>query len=71
MSIEITHDKGPRCPYCHQVDDPDEAFYFTDDRIEIECGYCEYKYEFTYHRTDSWRSKPANLPTDNDKESDL
>lgn len=57
MTHEAISDRGVRCPICAHVSDPEEAFYYDDDRHDEECGMCGANFTWTYHRRDSWHSK--------------
>ncbi len=60
-TTETYSNDGAECPYCHKVTRPDgEPFFYNDDRNEIECGWCEKPFTFTYFRRDSWTSKPLS-----------
>ena len=58
MTDKTFNGNGPECPYCHKVIEPDGQYFYNDDRIEYECGWCEKSFTFTYHRSDTWVAKP-------------
>jgi transcription elongation factor Elf1 len=54
---ETSNHLGPECPHCGKVTQADDPFFYTDDRENLTCGWCEEDFAFTYHRTDSWTAR--------------
>jgi len=54
---DTDNNKGPECPWCHHVVEPDDQYFFNDDRNDYQCGWCDEPFTFTYHRTDRWHAK--------------
>jgi len=54
MTKTFYNTDGPQCPYCGNVETPDEQFYYDPDTTTIQCGNCEKVYRVEVQHETTW-----------------
>jgi hypothetical protein len=56
---ETYETKGPRCPYCQHLHQPDEPFYWSEETTDMECEHCDRGFEMELFVSYSWTCRPT------------
>ncbi|QZI93231.1 hypothetical protein SIPHO075v1_p0008 [Vibrio phage PS65A.1] len=60
MSKETWNDKGMECPYCNEVNAPDDAMDYSEDEVTQYCGSCGEEFTSSCFVSHSWTSKTVD-----------
>lgn len=66
MSKETWSQEGMQCPYCNNVNTPDDAMDYHEDEVTQYCSECDKQFTSTCFVTHSWTSRPENLTTESE-----
>lgn len=47
-------DEGPKCPYCEDLQVPDEPFYYDESTTTLDCGNCGKEFNVEVYHSVSW-----------------
>lgn len=61
MSQEQFSSAGPVCPYCENVETPDDPSYYDESATTMECGDCGATYAVQVFIDTSWSTKPLPM----------
>lgn len=45
---------GPKCPYCDHQHRADEAFYYDESMVRMECEACERDFNVRVYTSTTW-----------------